>query len=83
MSTISPGAGASPTSLWAGRILSALVVLFMLFDTTIHLLKPQVVVEAFNRLGYSPDLSGRSRWWSCSAWSSARSRAAPRGAPSC
>jgi DoxX-like family len=47
----------SPKSLWTGRVLSALVVLFMLFDTTLHLLEPQVVVDAFNRLGYNPDLS--------------------------
>ena len=47
----------SPTRLWAGRILSGLIVLFMLFDTTLHMLQPQVVVDAFNRLGYNRDLS--------------------------
>jgi hypothetical protein len=32
--------------------MSALVVLFLLFDTTLHLTKPTPVVEAFTRLGY-------------------------------
>jgi hypothetical protein len=30
----------------------ALVVLFLLFDTALHLTKPTPVVEAFTRLGY-------------------------------
>lgn len=37
---------------WTGRILSALVVVFMLFDGAIHILKPAPVVQAFTRLGY-------------------------------
>jgi hypothetical protein len=50
-------AAPSPRVLWTGRILSGLVGLFMLFDTTIHFLKPAVVVDAFNRLGYDPGLA--------------------------
>ncbi|ABS24793.1 DoxX family protein [Anaeromyxobacter sp. Fw109-5] len=47
------GAGdASRTRLWAGRILTALPVLFLLFDGTIKLLKLDPVVESFARLGY-------------------------------
>ena len=38
--------------LWTGRILSGLAVLFMLFDATIHVLKPSAVVEALAQLGY-------------------------------
>jgi DoxX-like protein len=38
--------------LWTARILSALVTLFMLFDSVIHLTTPTPVVEAFARLGY-------------------------------
>ena len=48
---------ASPKSSWTGRIVSGLVILFMLFDTVAHLVKPQVVVDAFNRLGLSPAFS--------------------------
>ena len=47
----------APKTLWTGRIVSVLVVGFLLFDTVTHLLKPQVVVDACNRLGYSPDLA--------------------------
>jgi hypothetical protein len=38
--------------LWAGRIISALVVLFLLFDATVKLLKLPVAVEGTTRLGY-------------------------------
>jgi hypothetical protein len=44
-------------TLWAGRILSALSVLFLLFDAAGHLIVPSAVVEAFNRLGYPISLS--------------------------
>jgi hypothetical protein len=43
---------ASRTLLWAGRILTALAALFLLFDSTIKLLKLEPVVESFARLGY-------------------------------
>lgn len=38
--------------LWAGRVLSGIAVLFLLFDATIHLLKPEAVVKGFVDLGY-------------------------------
>jgi hypothetical protein len=40
------------TQLWAGRILSALSILFLAFDGVIHMLKPAPVVEAFAQLGF-------------------------------
>jgi hypothetical protein len=43
--------------IWAGRILSALPVLFLLFDAVIHILKIAPVVEAFAQLGYSVSLA--------------------------
>jgi hypothetical protein len=49
------GAQASPDSkarLWAGRILSGLPVLFLLFDAIIKLVKIRPVVESFAKLGY-------------------------------
>jgi len=48
---------ASPVSnkvLWTGRIISALVVLFMLFNCAIGLLKPDFARAGFGHLGY-PD----------------------------
>jgi len=38
--------------MWTGRVLSGLAVLFLLFDATIHFLKPEPVVTAFGQLGY-------------------------------
>jgi hypothetical protein len=39
-------------SLWAGRIISTLPVLFLLVDGIMKLVKPRVVVEATVKLGY-------------------------------
>ena len=42
----------APTRMiWTGRILSAFAVLFLLFDSAIHMARPAPVVEAFNQLG--------------------------------
>ena len=38
--------------LWAGRIISALAVLFLLFDAITKLIKPAFVVDATVQLGY-------------------------------
>ena len=46
-------ASTSKTSLWAGRILSALPLLFLLVDGAMKLVKPAPVVEGTVRLGYS------------------------------
>jgi hypothetical protein len=45
-------APAPKTSLWAGRVISGLVVLFMLFDSSIKLMKLTPAVEATAKLGY-------------------------------
>lgn len=50
-SAIQP-APASKAWRWAGSILTALPVLFLLFDSVIKLLKLDPVVESFARLGY-------------------------------
>ncbi|MFZ0744366.1 MAG: DoxX family protein [Terracidiphilus sp.] len=42
--------------LWTGRGLTALVVLFMLFDAVGKLFMPPFVVEAFARLGFPANL---------------------------
>jgi hypothetical protein len=49
-------APASKTSLWAGRIMSGLVVLFMFFDSAIKLLNLGPAVEGTARLGYPVSL---------------------------
>ena len=49
---------ASPSKklIWAGRILSGLCVLFLLFDGGVKLFNPSFVVEASGRLGYPPTI---------------------------
>lgn len=42
----------SNARLWAGRVLTGLPALFMLFDGTMKLFKPPVVVQATLELGY-------------------------------
>ena len=43
----------SKTSLWVGRIVGGLPVLFLLIDGAMKLVKPAVVVDATVKLGYS------------------------------
>lgn len=45
------------TISWPGRILSGLVIAFMIFDGVAHLLRPAPVVDAFNQLGFPLRLS--------------------------
>jgi hypothetical protein len=42
----------SKKTLWIGRVLSILAILFLLLDGVMKLVKPTVVVEATARLGY-------------------------------
>ena len=44
--------GGNKKRLWTGRILSGLVVAFLLFDAIVHIVKPSPVVESFAQLGY-------------------------------
>lgn len=56
--TLANGSAASASQLiskgqlWAGRVISGLVVLFLLFDGGMKLFKPAVVVKANRQLGY-------------------------------
>jgi len=43
----------SKSQLWAGRVLSTLAVLFLLFDSTLKFIKPQMVIDTTVSLGYS------------------------------
>ena len=41
----------------AGRIISAVPILFLLFDSVIKLLNIKPVTDSFNQLGYSPGIA--------------------------
>jgi hypothetical protein len=47
-------------ALWAGRIMSALVILFMIFDAGIKLVPIQPVIDSMVELGY-PGTTGIAR----------------------
>ena len=43
----------SKTQLWTGRIMSSLVILFMLFDAVLKFIKPEAVIQTtIHELGY-------------------------------
>jgi hypothetical protein len=42
----------SGAALWSGRIISGLVTAFMIFDGTIHIMKPAPVLQGFAQLGF-------------------------------
>jgi len=42
----------SKGQLWTGRVLSTLAVLFLLFDSTLKFIRPQVVIDGTVSLGY-------------------------------
>lgn len=43
--------------LWAGRILSGLTVLFLLWDGVMKMMRPPLVLESWERLGYAESVS--------------------------
>lgn len=43
--------------LWAGRVLSGLSIMFLLFDCIIHIMNLPMVTEAFTQLGYNPSVA--------------------------
>jgi hypothetical protein len=57
MSVDNRGARVSKKSLWVGRVLSALVVLFLIPDGIIKFIKPAPVLEAFAHLGWPVSLA--------------------------
>jgi len=44
----------SNPALWTGRVMSALVILFLIFDAVIKLVPMQVVTDTMAELGYPP-----------------------------
>jgi hypothetical protein len=47
----------SRKAFWAGWVASALPVLMMVFSGVLKLMRPEPVIESFQKLGYSPDLA--------------------------
>ena len=47
----------SRTQRWAGRTLSGLAILFLLFDSVIKFFPIPAVTESFTQLGYRPELA--------------------------
>ena len=58
MQAIAPAAAAAAPAkiIWTGRLMSALVVVFLLFDSVIKLLDMTVVQESMAQLGYPVNL---------------------------
>jgi len=52
MATAEKLAGNSKGMLWAGRILSGLIVVFMAFNAAIGFTKPDMVQQGFEHMGY-------------------------------
>jgi DoxX-like protein len=52
MSTIAETASVSKPARWLGRVLSGLVIAFMLFDGAIKLVPWPIVTETMDRIGY-------------------------------
>lgn len=51
MQTIVEAAPVSNTAVWAGRVMSGLIILFMLFDSGIKLIPLDVVIQTCAELG--------------------------------
>ena len=52
MSTIAETAAVSRPMLWTGRVLSGLVIVFLLFDGAVKLVPWPVVTETMDKIGY-------------------------------
>jgi hypothetical protein len=52
MSTISETTAVSKSARWTGRVLSGLVIVFLLFDGAIKLVPWPVVTETMDKIGY-------------------------------
>ena len=57
MSSLAPAMPTSKGMLWTGRVLSGLIVAFMLFSASFGLLKPEMSKQAMRDMGY-PDSVG-------------------------
>ena len=53
MQAVTPAQPTSKVALWAGRVITALVVLFFIFDGVTKVIKIPQVIEASVQLGYT------------------------------
>jgi DoxX-like protein len=56
MAVATQAANSSNKTVWAGRVISGLIVLFMLFDATVKLLRLPAAIEGTVHLGYPASL---------------------------
>lgn len=56
MESTSQNSQTSKKMLWAGRVVSALPVLMLLFSAALKLMRPPEVLQEFGRLGYPESL---------------------------
>jgi len=54
--TITVNRAGSSGTMWTGRVLSGVAVMFLIFDSAGKLLEVQPVVDGTKQLGYSPDV---------------------------
>src|SRR5262245_26490034 len=57
MQTDTSAAPPSEAALWTGRVLSTLVILFLLFDASLKLVAPPIVPQTMEELGFSGSLA--------------------------
>ena len=57
MQSDTPTVGPSGKMVWAGRVISALPVLGLLFSGVMKLAQPQMVLDEFARLGYGEGIA--------------------------
>ena len=50
-----PDAGVPAASVWAGRTMSGLAIVFFTFDGVAKLIQPQVVIDATRQIGWPAD----------------------------
>jgi uncharacterized membrane protein YphA (DoxX/SURF4 family) len=54
MTTLDQTAPVSRAALWAGRVISGVLILFLIFDGAIKLLPLDIVTQTMAQLGYPP-----------------------------
>ena len=62
MPTIAEKAPVSKTARWTGRVLSGLVILFLLLDGAIKLVPWPIVTETMDKIGFGSSERWREAW---------------------
>lgn len=57
MQTKDPRPAPNRKRLWAGRIITAVVALFLVVDATIKVMRIEAVIQAFEQIGWPTDLA--------------------------